>query len=72
MVGLVLLVCLFSFAVLATARAMTRFAQTAAAATVMSAFVMAQLGFGVWQGWWLASLATITIFTAIVARPGHD
>jgi len=71
-VGLALLVGLFAFAVMATARAMNRFAQAATAATVMSAFVMAQLGFGVWQGWWLAALATITIFTAIVARPGHD
>ncbi|MEK9708579.1 MAG: hypothetical protein VW618_12280, partial [Alphaproteobacteria bacterium] len=62
-IGLALLALLFAAAIKATAQAMNRFAQAAAAATVTSAFVMAQLGFGVWQGWWI---------TTIVAWPGHD
>ena len=35
-------------------------------ATVASGFVVAQLGFGVWQGWWLATLGIAAIYVLAV------
>ena len=37
-----------------------------AMATVASGFVLAQLGFGVWQGWWLATLGFAAIYVLVV------
>lgn len=40
-------------------------------ATLVSGFVIAQLGFGVWQGWWLATLGIAAVFTATMTRPAE-
>ncbi len=43
----------------------------AALAVMTTGFVIAQLGFGFWQGWWLATLGTSAVITiAVVGHPG--
>jgi O-antigen ligase len=67
LVGLILIAILIGLAW----RGMThlrsgRAGAAAVMATVASGFVVAQLGFGVWQGWWLATLGIAAIYVLAV------
>ncbi|MDE0779350.1 MAG: O-antigen ligase family protein [Alphaproteobacteria bacterium] len=41
-------------------------------ATIASGFVVAQLGFGVWQGWWLATLGFAAVYAAAITQTPDD
>jgi len=40
-------------------------------ATLVSGFVIAQLGFGVWQGWWLGTLGIAAVLALSMTRPAQ-
>jgi len=72
LVGVALFAILLAVAVRAIPRMPGDRAGPAAALAVMTTgFVIAQLGFGFWQGWWLATLGTSAVITiAVVGHPG--
>ncbi|SVE56779.1 uncharacterized protein METZ01_LOCUS509633, partial [marine metagenome] len=67
LVGVALFAILLAVAVRAIPRMPSDRAGPAAALAVMTTgFVIAQLGFGFWQGWWLATLGTSAVITIAV------
>ena len=47
-----------------------RLDRAAAYAAYTAAFVTAQLSFGIWQGWWISTLALVAVLlTALIVRP---
>ena len=71
LVGVALFATLLAFAIRGIPRMPGDRAGPAAALAVMTtAFVIAQLGFGFWQGWWLATLGIAAVTTtAVVGHP---
>ena len=39
-------------------------------ATTACAFTIAELGFGIWQGWWIATLGIVAVISMTVVTPG--
>jgi len=39
-------------------------------ATTACAFTVAELGFGIWQGWWMATLGIVAVISMTVVTPG--
>lgn len=74
-VGVLLVGAIFSFLVAAIPEsADNRAGPATLIATAACAFTIAQLGFGIWQGWWMATLGlTVMIAVAIsLHKPGRD
>lgn len=80
LVGVVLVGALFSLIVASIPEPSNDRARPATLiATTACAFIIAQLGFGIWQGWWMATLgltvmiaiATDNYAPALAARQGH-
>ena len=67
---------LFAMIVVGAARTIAdRTARAAALATLVSGLVIAQLSFGIWQGWWQSALwltAALTVAVAGVRAPAPD
>jgi len=69
LVGVALFAALFVLAVCAVPSARGEPAKSAVAvATIATGLVIAQFGFGIWQGWWLATLGLAAVVTAAVSR----
>ena len=73
-VGAVILAGLFATVLLAIARYVPgRLERAAAYATFTAAFLTAQLSFGIWQGWWISTLALVAVLIiALVSPPRAD
>jgi len=80
LVGVILVGAIFSLVVASIPKSLHNRARSAALiATTACSFTIAQLGFGIWQGWWMATLglmvmiaiATATNASAPAARQGH-
>lgn len=73
LVGLVIAAALFALIVASIpARPRNRAGPAAAIATFASAFAIAQLSYGIWQGWWMATLGIVAIIvTAVVSSRGR-
>lgn len=67
LVGALLGAALVLLALWSISRIEDRFARAAAAGMAVAAFVMANLGFGIWQNWWLATLGLTAAVTAAVS-----
>lgn len=81
LIGVALFAALFVLAVRTIASAGGEHARSAVTtATIATALVIAQFGFGIWQGWWLATLGLAAVMIAAVsagsptsdAKPGAD
>ena len=73
-VGAAMLAGLFATVLLAIARYVPgRLDRAAAYATFTAAFLTAQMSFGIWQGWWISTLALVAVLiTALVSPPRVD
>ncbi|MEK9899734.1 MAG: O-antigen ligase family protein [Rhodospirillaceae bacterium] len=73
-VGAVILAGLFATVLLAIARYVPgRLERGAAYAAFTAAFLTAQLSFGIWQGWWISTLALVAVLIiALVSPPRAD
>jgi exopolysaccharide production protein ExoQ len=71
-VGVILVGSIFSLLVASIPESATNHAGPAImVATASCGFAIAQLGFGIWQGWWMATLGLmVMIIVVIVPRPG--
>lgn len=67
-VGAVILAALFTTPLLAIQRCIAgRFERAAAYAAFTASIVLAELSFGIWQGWWISLLALVAILLAALA-----
>ncbi|MBO6783670.1 MAG: O-antigen ligase family protein [Alphaproteobacteria bacterium] len=70
-VGLAIAAALFALIVVSIPeRRGNRAMPAAALATLASAFAIAQLSFGIWQGWWMATLGIVAILVTAIVVPG--
>lgn len=68
-VGMVLAVGILILAIRAVGRLQAdRFTQAAAGAGLFATFFVAEVSFGIWQSWWLATLALLFCWTMVAAR----
>lgn len=73
LVGLILTTALFSMVVVSIPESMRNRAQPATMiATTACAFTIAELGFGIWQGWWMATLGLTAMIIVAGAPAGSD
>jgi O-antigen ligase len=71
-IGLIFISALFFFLVMAIPKNKTDKPACAIAISVLTAgFVISQLGFGFWQGWWLATLGIAAVLTVASIRPSQ-
>lgn len=68
LVGVMLLGALFAVIVLLVPESLRdRAGPATIAATIACAFTIAQLGFGIWQGWWMGTLGLIAVIVVAIA-----
>jgi len=73
LVGLLLIGALFSMIVVSIPESMRNRAGPATMiATTACAFTIAELGFGIWQGWWMATLGLTAVIVVAAVPMGSD